>query len=43
VLVQTRGVGVEKFIDEYAAAVARDGGAAPFRVEGSAVVFKDAA
>ena len=39
-LLQKRGVDVEKFIDDYAAALAKEGGAAPFRVEGNAVVFQ---
>jgi ubiquinone/menaquinone biosynthesis C-methylase UbiE len=39
-LLQKRGVDVDKFLDEYAAALAKEGGAAPFRVEGNAVVFQ---
>jgi ubiquinone/menaquinone biosynthesis C-methylase UbiE len=42
-LLQQRGVDVEKFLDDYAAALAKEGGTAPFRVEGSAVVFQAAA
>lgn len=39
-LLQKRGVDVERFIDAYAAALAKEGGSAPFRVEGNAVVFQ---
>jgi hypothetical protein len=39
-LLQNRGVELEKFIDTYAAALAHEGGTEPFRVEGNAVVFQ---
>jgi ubiquinone/menaquinone biosynthesis C-methylase UbiE len=39
-LLEKRGVDVEKFLDHYSAALAKVGGAAPFRVEGMAVVFQ---
>jgi ubiquinone/menaquinone biosynthesis C-methylase UbiE len=39
-LLQKRGADVEKFLDEYATALAKEGGTAPFRVEGSVIVFQ---
>ena len=39
-LLQRRGVDVEEFVARYAAALAREGGAEPFRTEGHAVVFQ---
>lgn len=39
-LLKKRGVDMEKLIDVYGAALAKEGGAEPFRVEGNAIYFE---